>query len=468
MRVTEKMARGIFIMISNINPLDAALPQHPATAPAAQKPDFSAGTDSFLSTTESDEKPPRKWNVLYYMAGNNSISEDMLKKIARMEAAGSDENVNILVQLGRASNAQYLPGGHRFYVTRHSNKQPEFPIYPIPFKLLDGIKEKKSTRVNSEPVQDLGPVDMSNPDNLADFISWGMKNYPAEHTLVVLMDHGYGFLGTPDDNEAQHTMTLNQLEEGLKKAEAQAGKKVDILGLDSCLMAQAEVAHQIKEGAHYLVASEEIEYPLGWPEGNIINRMKTELADRQLSPGECASLIVDENAKAPESMKTASAISLSGAGSVTEKAHALAEVLLHHIRENPQAKETLRQAIKNAHNYCLIIPGETLCQDYRDMHDLCRSIADSFSCGHIGQAAADLQSAVGEAVVAEAHKGEEGEGSHGLSVYIPTKGFITSYKMETGAFINPQERYLNTAFAKETSWDELIEELKEEPPPPPQ
>ena len=44
---------------------------------------------------------------------------------------------------------------------------------------------------------------MSDATSLADFLVYGMKNYPSKHTMVVLADHGGGWLGafTSDASE---------------------------------------------------------------------------------------------------------------------------------------------------------------------------------------------------------------------------------------------------------------------------
>jgi len=42
-------------------------------------------------------------------------------------------------------------------------------------------------------IEDLGETNTGDPKVLSDFILWGAKNYPAEHYLVVVWNHGAGW-----------------------------------------------------------------------------------------------------------------------------------------------------------------------------------------------------------------------------------------------------------------------------------
>ena len=39
---------------------------------------------------------------------------------------------------------------------------------------------------------------------LDQFLAWGMKNYPAKKTMVVMAGHGEGFAGYAADGEQEH------------------------------------------------------------------------------------------------------------------------------------------------------------------------------------------------------------------------------------------------------------------------
>ena len=43
------------------------------------------------------------------------------------------------------------------------------------------------------------------------------------------------------------------------------GRKLDVLGLDACLMAMGEVGYQSKGSASFMIGSEQTEPAEGWP-----------------------------------------------------------------------------------------------------------------------------------------------------------------------------------------------------------
>ena len=55
-----------------------------------------------------------KWTVMVYMAADNNLDRAALKDIAEMAKVGSNEKVNILVQLDREADQKT----RRFFITR--------------------------------------------------------------------------------------------------------------------------------------------------------------------------------------------------------------------------------------------------------------------------------------------------------------------------------------------------------------
>ena len=64
----------------------------------------------------------------------------------------------------------------------------------------------------------------------------------------------------PDDTNKDF---LDNVE--LKNALFNVGRRIDILGMDACLMSMAEVCYQIRESVDYTVASEAEQELDGWP-----------------------------------------------------------------------------------------------------------------------------------------------------------------------------------------------------------
>ena len=112
-------------------------------------------------------------------------------------------------------------------------------------------------------VKNAGTAAMTDPDNLAEYIKWGAKNYPADRYELILWDHGGGSVsgyGYDEKNLSNGSMKLSGIKDALQKG----GIKFDIVGFDACLMATAENALMLNNFADYMVASEETEPGVGW------------------------------------------------------------------------------------------------------------------------------------------------------------------------------------------------------------
>ncbi|MBI2266945.1 MAG: hypothetical protein HYU64_17565 [Armatimonadetes bacterium] len=136
---------------------------------------------------------------------------------------------------------------------------------------LQQFKDANSERnvFHSPVVKDLGrSVNMMRPYALGDFLSWGMKNYPAKHYIVVLMGHGGAWSGSLKMSPAELEKALKAGTRYGQRASVE-NDKIDALVFNSCYMGNLEALHQIKGCAHTIVASEMSASPTvfsDWPE----------------------------------------------------------------------------------------------------------------------------------------------------------------------------------------------------------
>ena len=115
--------------------------------------------------------------------------------------------------------------------------------------------------------KDFGTASMTSPDNLAAFIQYCKKNFPADRNILIFWDHGGGSISGYGYDEKQgssftgtDTMTLPEIDAALKKG----GCVFDWIGFDACLMATLETAMVCDKYADYMIASEESEPGTGW------------------------------------------------------------------------------------------------------------------------------------------------------------------------------------------------------------
>ena len=193
-------------------------------------------------------------SVLYEPVANTtlpagSIKEDdpdedgfASKDFAQMTSVKLPEQVKLVVQTGGARRWQNQ--------SINPNRTQRF--------LLDqnGVKE-----VYSVPA-----LEMSDPDNLADFLSWSIEQYPADHSMVLFWDHGGASGGYGVDEIFGSMLSLKDLHNALEKAVGYDPENpyFEAIGFDACLMAGIENAHELHGFAKYLLASEESEPGSGW------------------------------------------------------------------------------------------------------------------------------------------------------------------------------------------------------------
>ena len=118
-----------------------------------------------------------------------------------------------------------------------------------------------------EKVLDLDPSTcMVEKESLADFIRWTKENYPADRYMLVFWDHGggltYGY-GQEQINRREdkgRLMPCSDLVEAVKEG----GVQFDLIGFDTCLMQDIDLAYSLEPYADYFLASEESESGYGW------------------------------------------------------------------------------------------------------------------------------------------------------------------------------------------------------------
>ena len=191
-----------------------------------------------------------KWTVLVYMNAANNLYRDSDLNIIQMQKAAGNPYVRMVVQW---KQTQALYPSSSFDGTR---------------RYL--VKASSGNTVVSQMLQDMGQgIDMGDAQTLNDFIVWGKANYPADHYLLVLWDHGNGWrmktraasLGRAFsyDDQTQHAIQIWNLQTAL------GAQQFDTIVWDCSLMQMAEVAYQLRASTPWIVSSEESPPEQGYP-----------------------------------------------------------------------------------------------------------------------------------------------------------------------------------------------------------
>lgn len=208
--------------------------------------------------------------VFVYMNGSDLESEDgeATEDLCEMLAANISSQVNVLVEtIGTKSWSKRL-----------------------------GIASDHTQRYKAEAgnlvlVDDsLGQLDCTSPDTLADFISWGAENYPANRYILIFWDHGagpvYGF-GYDEHQSEDSVLTIDEIQTAIR----QSGIYFDIIGMDSCIMSSLELCCAMYNYCDYMILSEDFESGYGWSYTGWLNALSE---NTSISSEKLGKIIVDD------------------------------------------------------------------------------------------------------------------------------------------------------------------------------
>jgi hypothetical protein len=392
--------------------------------------------------------PTKPWTVMVYMAGDNSLDPEGVEDLKEMKKVGSTDKLNIIAQFDRAQ-------GHvarRYYL-------------------------RKGGIVTGDAVASLGTVNTGDPKFLNDFIQWGIKSYPADHYLLVLWNHGQGWDDTDIfanerfrslrrlavgriSHAVFHTPVRHALERAKTEKESRAiliddnakdfldnqemekvladtaellKRKLDILGMDACLMSMAEVGYQICQSADYTVGSEQTEPGAGWPYDTVLRALAK---NTKMTPRDLSTLIVNNYLESYTEADgvTCSACDLSKADTLAAAVAGLAKVLKAGLTDSG-ARTRLLTVRNQVQSYEVT--------DNIDLVDFCSLLAKAGAGPAIGSACQQVIQAVQDGyVIKQGFKGASMGNSHGVAIYFPTQT------------VSPL--YAGLEFSKKTGWDAFL------------
>ncbi len=245
---------------------------------------------------------------MIYVAANNNLEPNSIINLMEMAAVGSTPDVNIVVQITRPPDYKGFygewGGTRRFLVTRSDGQlsSGDFEISPTRFadyvnsiaaeqgltpdvvtKITRGTptdRESAALQLSIPTIETetpLEPLQLNNVDNLgdqvnsgdsatlADFGTWAVEQYPAQHYGLVMWDHGGGWsMVASDDTLGESGIPMPALGSALQTITTAANQKLDFIGFDACLMAQLPVAVTVAPYADYEIGAEELVPGFGW------------------------------------------------------------------------------------------------------------------------------------------------------------------------------------------------------------
>ncbi|HSH77371.1 MAG TPA: clostripain-related cysteine peptidase [Herpetosiphonaceae bacterium] len=416
----------------------------------------------------------RAWTMMVYMAGDNGKILAGEQIFDPMEQAGLDD-LREMEQAGATKQVAVVAQFDSLAQTAES--------YRVVIQPRGGVRQ----------MERIVEMNTGDPSALIDFVVWSMAAFPAAHYALVLWNHGTGwkdddlyafakrhklrlaasidevrgatkrrrrsargghprlssglFLssaaaiaalkdsqsrGICYDDSSMDFLDNSELEGALRDVTSRTGRKIDLLGMDACLMSMLEVGYQLREQANYLVASQEAAPMVGWPYGPILQELGR---NPEIEPGLLARRIVEEYGRSfgdePrgwDSPIAQSALDLSRmddlAGAMTRLSRALRGSL-------SGGDLFLVDALRRARNSVVRFEDD----DYADLHDFLSLLRQRYA----GEDAV-LKEAIDEVITMLAPNRARSvimanvvtgpspfERATGLSIYLPQSGYSPYY-----------------------------------------
>jgi hypothetical protein len=411
-----------------------------------------------------------KWTVLTYIAAHNDLGQLGMKSRKEILDVGStSEVVHGVLYDYQGGAARYVMGD-------------------------PGVVENQ---------EQLGSFDSGDPDELIATAKWLYEQYPAERYGLVLWSHGSGWepaeieeiakearpgaqegpaelterasapgsralfrstlraLLKPDkpaerailfDDGTGHSLDTIELARVTGAIAESVGQPLELLGMDACLMANLEVAYELRKAVRYLVASEELVPGHSWPYQEIFAALR---ANPDQSGADFAKLIVDRyvsfyTANPPaRGDVTKIALDLGRIEELVRATDRLADALREDMNKHGDLLWMVQQSARDRERRVGKRKSSKFDYQLWDMGSLAAGLAKSEAVSvTVQRAAAHALQAVlsGKgAVLAEGHLGAWFDGIGGVTVYLmPPKQ----------QRISPS--YSRLAFAKDTQWDEML------------
>lgn len=236
------------------------------------------------------------------------------------------------------------------------------------------------------------------------------------------------------DDDAGDFLDNIEMKNVLAAAKKAAGHKINILGMDACLMSMAEVACQVHSSVSYTVGSEQTEPLDGWPYHTLL----AELAKNPTMPTKDFSAVIVNKYIAsypPSEAVTQSACDLAKSNALTKAIKELAAVLSAEL-DNSVVRLALMQARAQVQSYEV--------QENIDLVDFCKLLTDNSALDNVLKATGrKVIDAVAAMVVQSGCKGASVKNSYGVAIYFPTISISPLYakldftkKTGWGAFLN--------------------------------
>ena len=357
---------------------------------------------SNYNVSAEDEIP--EWGFYVYMAGDNTLYDELTDDLNEMKMVGSNDDLNIIALTDKIGDND----SHLYQVMKHN------------------LIETNLTEVNSTWQNEL---DMGDGDTLRDFLIWASDTFPAKRKILVIWNHGSGWEKVAEDGTS--FLTVPEINHSLKQyRETTNETPFTLIGFDACLMGMFEIMYELKDHAEMVHGSEAYEPLEGWTYNNLLYKLNKNLNNEDL-----AYHVVNDYIESYRNGSVYTSYSVTASVVSSNNLGKLWNELDNFSSEINSILPVFRSEIENAR-------GDTQRFDqnpnYRDLYDLTVKIERDIPVISVKEAAQDLREAINETVMFEDHwiKPEKlnVERANGMTIYFPVDGVKYGYdQLEIGS-----------------------------------
>jgi hypothetical protein len=414
-----------------------------------ERDDESEATRAQTDALNAVQRPAYRWTVMVYFASDDVDQYDV-ENLSKLKRAGSTDEVALLAQVDPTTNKEST----RYWL-------------------------QKKTKLEEDVVDRFSNLDAGSPDALINFVRWGARSAPADHYMVVLWGHGDGWQN--EDNAGRAAgRTVNtkldkeKLRERLNLSKAQdpkietlleglalprdqtvgglrspdvldgpalksafvslkesLGRKIDILGMDSCLMAMVEVAYQLRNCVDYMVACEDVTPIASWPYDSIFAEL---VSHPEMSPVQLGQTVVRQyliDYLDQTRFVTQSVCHVDRSADLASAVDTLAVELIKGMNDDKSRLATMT-ARAMVQSYYI--------KDYVDLYNFCDILADllgdpkhELTCACeavkkvVGKVVGTAVTHLDTFISVHGYYGFPLKDSHGASIYFPLRHFSNLY-----------------------------------------
>ncbi len=314
---------------------------------------------------------------------------------------------------------------------------------------------------------DVGEKNCGDPDTLTDFVDWAMELYPADNYSLFIGDHGGQYYGMCwDEGSDDDHITMDEVSD-LSKHMQDNNINIDLMVMETCLLAGIEPAYQFAEMTDYYLASE----PTTWGsvysghEYNVHDVFSDLFAAPASTPEELGNIFLDNfmdmsdeiyqgNPIAHEIEYAPSAVSLAD----TSKLDALVDtidVFSDYMLNDADDNDWL--AIDTARRDALQLEDMVFYNRFCDLGDLMEKVQEYSDNPELITIAGSISDAIDDAIVNIIYD-RHAKDATGLTISMPLPEQLDSYTTISDLYsLITIKEYDNTIdFLQETSWDRFL------------